>query len=1001
MDLAEGGGGGLGEVAVDVYADLTRLESDFNKARIASKRAGDDIEKNVGASSKRTAREMRQLEQAGERLVSSYSPLHAAALRYERDLATINALLKENMLTQQEAAFFTGKATAAWNEASKSQSSLAAFASKARGQIALLGVALAAAAVTGTIAVVKSSIENAKAIKDTAAEVGVSIEAWQEWQYIAQQAGVEAGQLEQAFENLGRSTGRAAAGSKREAEAFELLGINLKDAEGKAKSLEALMPEIADGLLRIEDANQRAAVAAVFFGESANEILPALAGGSEGINNLADAARDLGIVLSEEEIRKLEQAGQKFDELKMILSAKISHVVAENADSIIEFTDNLIDFSLGCIEAVNALVKLANSPFGQIATGFLSILNPITMTINVLRTFGRVFGRGGGGGAGERGSAAGNLVGGLLNQPDVGPPIDASAFLARNGRERKGGGSGRGAAEKAERERIRALRDQAAFENEIAQMAAEVLRAGKSRAANADARAMIDAKLLDIERDRFERTLALEGPEGTKKYDAAEVERLRSAFAAADAAKRQEIELDRQDQNLKDQTKVSSSRLDNERELLSLSRNLAKSSRERRETDLALADLEYQLERLKAEEVLAASDSTDAEKEIARQRLLFLEDLRDVQRDIIERESRGPVADFFDTLQMSADELDDALERIRAADLEGQRQRAVEFADSIGAAFGDAAASIARLEDPLEAVISLLSDLAATFTEEVIARPAEEWARRNIGGPLAERVIGAPAGPEGLWMKTLETSGLNAAIKLDQLALAATRAAQGFSVQVLPGVEGLGSASADAAANIAEAAKGADAFANTASNAAQMLLSLAGGTGGGSAGGLLSLGLSILGSAIGGGVSAGTIARLTPDAIANAAANPAIFHLGGEIGPGGRAIHRLSQRARGSLKPGEVDIRAKVGEFMMPEGPTRQFRPLLEQMRLGKLPSLPAFSTFGRYGAIDRSMHVSFGAMTFPGVTDARTARTTRKQFSAAIQAEMAKAARQGIRQHD
>jgi hypothetical protein len=87
---------------------------------------------------------------------------------------------------------------------------------------------------------------------------------------------------------------------------------------------------------------QRAGVEVAAMGKSGSALDNMLSGGSKALNEFADAADKLGIVLSDEEIRRADDAADKLARLKTVLSAKIASAVAGDADSIHYFADSLV-----------------------------------------------------------------------------------------------------------------------------------------------------------------------------------------------------------------------------------------------------------------------------------------------------------------------------------------------------------------------------------------------------------------------------------------------------------------------------------------------------------------------------------------------------------------------------------------------------------------------------------------------------------------------------------
>ena len=101
---------------------------------------------------------------------------------------------------------------------------------------------------------------------------------------------------------LSRNASAAAGGSKEAAEGFQRLGVKLKDADGKLRSPAELIYDVADGLQRLPDGTEKAALAMKLFGRGGAELVPVLNGGRGGLRALGVEARELGVVLSKDAI---------------------------------------------------------------------------------------------------------------------------------------------------------------------------------------------------------------------------------------------------------------------------------------------------------------------------------------------------------------------------------------------------------------------------------------------------------------------------------------------------------------------------------------------------------------------------------------------------------------------------------------------------------------------------------------------------------------------------
>lgn len=131
-------------------------------------------------------------------------------------------------------------------------------------------------------------------------KLNVTVEGLQELQHWAKQNEVEAGVLEKSLGFMNRGLGQAAHGGGKLKDAFRRLDIELKGPDGKLRSIEELLPEVADKLNSLDDEGKRTALTMDIFGRGAADLIPALRTGSHGIIMMAQEARRLGLVMSRE-----------------------------------------------------------------------------------------------------------------------------------------------------------------------------------------------------------------------------------------------------------------------------------------------------------------------------------------------------------------------------------------------------------------------------------------------------------------------------------------------------------------------------------------------------------------------------------------------------------------------------------------------------------------------------------------------------------------------------
>ena len=220
-------------------------------------------------------------------------------------------------------------------------------------------IVAAAAGSAGLGLLIKSSLDAADAIAKIADKAGVATDTLQELRFAGSQTGVAGRDIDDAFTRLNRRLGLfVTSGGGPAAAGFKELGISARDAGGAVRSTESVFDEIVAKLETYESAAQQAAIASAFFGEDAGpRLVNLLSKGSAGVDELRRKARDLGIVLDEELLRKSEQANDQLDALASTLKAQVLTAVIENADQIKDFASVLQDKLPGALRTTITLVK--------------------------------------------------------------------------------------------------------------------------------------------------------------------------------------------------------------------------------------------------------------------------------------------------------------------------------------------------------------------------------------------------------------------------------------------------------------------------------------------------------------------------------------------------------------------------------------------------------------------------------------------------------------------
>ncbi len=164
------------------------------------------------------------------------------------------------------------------------------------GVVALGGaVAVAGGVVASQIG---SLAEYGDHIDKTSQKLGISAQAYQEWDAILQHSGTSIDSFGAAFKTLSNA---AADGSKATTEAFEKLGLSIQEVQSMSK--EDLFATVISRLQQMEDGTERTAIGADLLGRGIMELGPLLNTSAEDTEAMRQAVHDLGGVMSDDAVK--------------------------------------------------------------------------------------------------------------------------------------------------------------------------------------------------------------------------------------------------------------------------------------------------------------------------------------------------------------------------------------------------------------------------------------------------------------------------------------------------------------------------------------------------------------------------------------------------------------------------------------------------------------------------------------------------------------------------
>jgi len=253
----------------------------------------------------------------------------------------------------------SGRAAQKWRRQIEKDAKAAGIAMGAAG----------AAAAAGLGYMIKASIDAADAASKAAQSTGLTTEAYTSLAFAADMSGVSTGELDAAMSRLNRTALEVAAGSEKQAALFKTLGVSVKDAGGALRDGDQILMDLADRFANMPDGIGKSSLAMEVFGKSGAKMIPLLNSGSEGIKDLTEQARALGLVISDEQAKSAERFNDNLSILAGVSRGAGNVIAGELLPVMNDFTAEMVDIAIKGELAASVGDTLATSLKALAATG--------------------------------------------------------------------------------------------------------------------------------------------------------------------------------------------------------------------------------------------------------------------------------------------------------------------------------------------------------------------------------------------------------------------------------------------------------------------------------------------------------------------------------------------------------------------------------------------------------------------------------------------------------
>lgn len=185
------------------------------------------------------------------------------------------------------------------------------------------------------------------ALDKASARTGASVESLSSLGYAAGQSGSNLEDLEKGLRKMQQTTVEAAGGAETAVAALSALGVTAAELDGL--SPDEQFRKFADGIAKIEDPAKRTAAAMDIFGKSGADLLPLMSGGADGIRELEDRAKALGLVMSSEDAASAAALGDAWDDLLSVGKSLAKTIGAALGPELTRITKAIVETSSGAI----------------------------------------------------------------------------------------------------------------------------------------------------------------------------------------------------------------------------------------------------------------------------------------------------------------------------------------------------------------------------------------------------------------------------------------------------------------------------------------------------------------------------------------------------------------------------------------------------------------------------------------------------------------------------
>ena len=202
---------------------------------------------------------------------------------------------------------------------------------------------------------INNSLKATDALAKTAGKIGTTTEALSALQYAGQLTGVEVNTMNMALQRFTRRASEAAVGTGEAKGAIRELGIDARQLV--RLPLDERMLVLADAFSNVQNESDRLRLAFKLFDSEGAALVNTLGLGREGLSDLLGEARSLGVVMSSNAAKGVEDANDALFRMQSLFGGVVKQTVAALAPAIAALADLITQKAVASFDQANEGVQ--------------------------------------------------------------------------------------------------------------------------------------------------------------------------------------------------------------------------------------------------------------------------------------------------------------------------------------------------------------------------------------------------------------------------------------------------------------------------------------------------------------------------------------------------------------------------------------------------------------------------------------------------------------------